>query len=59
MFGKSGKQLGQFGWIHEIACPSRTKLYVAELLNWRAQKILWKQHTDPLLWTYESQFWTV
>jgi len=40
MFGKSGKQLGQFGWIHEIACPSETELYVAELLNWRAQKIL-------------------
>src|SRR6266566_4544430 len=40
MFGKSGKQLGQFGWIHEIACPSENELYVAELLNWRAQKIL-------------------
>jgi len=40
MFGKSGKQLGQFGWIHEIACPSEHELYVAELLNWRAQKIL-------------------
>jgi hypothetical protein len=40
MFGKSGKQLGQFGWIHEIACPSDKELYVAELLNWRAQKIL-------------------
>ncbi len=40
MFGKSGKQLGQFGWIHEIACPTETELYVAELLNWRVQKIL-------------------
>src|SRR6478609_6756108 len=40
MFGKSGKQLGQFGWIHEIACPSENELYVAELLNWRAQKIV-------------------
>jgi hypothetical protein len=40
MFGKSGKQLGQFGWIHEIACPSDKELYVAELLNWRVQKIL-------------------
>jgi hypothetical protein len=40
MFGKSGKQLGQFGWIHEIACPSENELYVAELLNWRAQKLL-------------------
>lgn len=40
MFGKSGKQLGQFGWIHEIACPSENELYVAEILNWRAQKLL-------------------
>ena len=40
VFGKTGKQLGQFGWIHEIACPSENELYVAELLNWRAQKIL-------------------
>ena len=29
-----------FGWIHEIACPSENELYVAELLNWRAQKIV-------------------
>ena len=39
MFGKSGKQPGQFGWIHEIACPSENELYVAELLNWRVQKL--------------------
>jgi len=38
--GKSGKQLGQFGWIHEIACPSADELYVAELLNWRIQKLV-------------------
>ena len=40
MFGRSGKQLGQFGWIHEMACPSERELYVAELLNWRVQKLL-------------------
>ena len=40
MFGKSGKQLGQFGWIHEISCPSENELYVAEILNWRVQKLL-------------------
>jgi sugar lactone lactonase YvrE len=39
-FGKAGKQLGQFGWIHEIACPSENTLYVAELLNWRVQKLI-------------------
>jgi len=40
MLGESGKQLKQFGWIHEIACPSETELYVAELLNWRVQKLI-------------------
>jgi hypothetical protein len=40
VFGKAGKQLGQFGWIHEIACPSENELYVAEILNWRVQKLL-------------------
>ena len=39
VLGKSGKQLGQFGWIHEIACPSENELFVAELLNWRVQKL--------------------
>jgi sugar lactone lactonase YvrE len=33
VLGESGKQLKQFGWIHEIACPSENVLYVAELLN--------------------------
>src|SRR5213083_1251414 len=40
VFGESGKQLKQFGWIHEIACPSENLLYVAELLNWRVQKLI-------------------
>jgi hypothetical protein len=44
MFGKSGKQLGQFGWIHEMACPSEDQLYVAEILNWRVQKLLLGAH---------------
>jgi DNA-binding beta-propeller fold protein YncE len=26
VFGESGKQLGQFGWIHEIACPEENEL---------------------------------
>jgi hypothetical protein len=38
--GKSGKQPKQFGWIHEIACPSENELYVAEILNWRVQKLI-------------------
>ena len=40
MFGQSGKQPKQFGWIHQIACPSENTLYVAELLNWRVQKLI-------------------
>ena len=37
---QSGKQLKQFGWIHGIACPSENEIYVAELLNWRVQKLI-------------------
>ncbi|MDR3721825.1 MAG: peptidyl-alpha-hydroxyglycine alpha-amidating lyase family protein [Candidatus Acidoferrales bacterium] len=40
VLGESGKQLKQFGWIHEMACPSENELYVAELLNWRVQKLV-------------------
>lgn len=40
VLGRSGKQLKQFGWIHEMACPSENVLYVAELLNWRVQKLV-------------------
>jgi hypothetical protein len=39
MLGKAGKLPGQFGWIHELACPSENELYVAEILNWRVQKL--------------------
>ncbi|PYR74875.1 MAG: 6-bladed beta-propeller [Acidobacteria bacterium] len=39
-FGKFGKQPKEFGWIHEISCPSENELYVGELLNWRVQKLL-------------------
>src|SRR5215468_10427312 len=35
--GKSGHQAKQFGWIHEIACPTENTLFVGELLNWRVQ----------------------
>ena len=34
------KQLKQFGWIHQMACPSEKVLFVAELLNWRVQKLV-------------------
>ncbi len=44
-FGKPGKQLKEFGWVHEIACPSENTLFVAELLNWRVQKLI--LHPQP------------
>jgi hypothetical protein len=40
--GKSGHQPKQFGWIHQIACPSENTLFVGELLNWRVQKLTLK-----------------
>ena len=40
VLGRTGRQPKEFGWIHEIACPSENEIYVAELLNWRVQKLL-------------------
>jgi hypothetical protein len=40
ILGKAGKQPKQFGWIHQMACPSENVLFVAELLNWRVQKLV-------------------
>ena len=42
VLGKTGRQPKQFGWIHEMACPSENELYVAEILNWRVQKLTLK-----------------
>ena len=39
VLGKTGHGAGEFGWIHELACPSENVLYAAELLNWRVQKL--------------------
>jgi len=39
VLGGSGHGPGQFGWIHELACPSENVLFAAELLNWRVQKL--------------------
>ncbi|MBI3265063.1 MAG: 6-bladed beta-propeller [Acidobacteria bacterium] len=41
-FGKNGKQLKQFNWIHSIACPSENEIYVGEILTWRVQKLILK-----------------
>ena len=39
MLGESGHELGQFNWIHGLACPSENTLYVADMNNWRVQKL--------------------
>jgi len=39
MLGRSGRQPKEFGWIHELACPSENEIYAAEILNWRVQKL--------------------
>jgi hypothetical protein len=42
VLGTTGHGSGQFGWIHELACPSENVLFAAELLNWRVQKLTLK-----------------
>ena len=48
ILGTTGHGPGQFGWIHELACPSENVLYAAELLNWRVQKLTLESDTTPL-----------
>ena len=40
MLGESGHELGQFSWTHGIACPSENTIYVADMNNWRVQKLI-------------------
>jgi sugar lactone lactonase YvrE len=40
MLGSAGKRLGQFNWIHGLDCSQDDVLYVADLNNWRIQKLL-------------------
>jgi hypothetical protein len=47
VYGQSGKNPGEFGWGHAIACPSENEVYVGELLNWRVQKLVIKGSKRP------------
>ncbi len=38
-FGAGGKQLKEFGTVHEIDCRKDNEVYVAEITNWRVQKL--------------------
>jgi DNA-binding beta-propeller fold protein YncE len=42
MAGISGRQVGQFNWAHAIACPSENVVWVADMNNWRIQKLTLK-----------------
>ena len=37
--GESGRGPRQFNWIHGLACPSENELLVADMNNWRLQKV--------------------
>ncbi len=39
-FGSAGRQLGQFNWVHGMACPTEDELIVADMNNWRVQKLI-------------------
>ena len=38
-FGTAGKQLKEFGSVHEIDCRNPNEIYVGEITNWRVQKL--------------------
>ncbi len=40
MMGESGRGPNQFNWIHSLACPADDVLYVADMNNWRVQKLV-------------------
>jgi DNA-binding beta-propeller fold protein YncE len=41
-FGRAGKQFKEFGMVNAIDCREPNTLYVAELMNWRVQKLTLK-----------------
>ena len=41
-FGKAGKAPGEFATVHQIDCRDPDTLFVAEINDWRSQKILLK-----------------
>jgi len=38
-FGTAGKQMKEFGSVHEIDCRNQNEISVGELTNWRVQKL--------------------
>jgi hypothetical protein len=31
--------MGQFNWPHAIACPTENTIFIADMNNWRVQKL--------------------
>jgi len=44
-FGRAGKALKEFSTVHEIDCRTPNELYVAEITDWRIQKIILRPAT--------------
>jgi sugar lactone lactonase YvrE len=40
MLGRSGRQSGEFNWAHQLACLGENVLFVADMNNWRIQKLI-------------------
>ena len=38
--GSAGRELGQFNWVHGLDCWQEYVLFVADMNNWRVQKLL-------------------
>ena len=55
MLGESGHDMGQFNWIHGIACPSENTLYVADMNNWRVQKLILHPERQKTVTTTSQQ----
>jgi sugar lactone lactonase YvrE len=47
MLGESGRGPRQFNWPHGIACPSEDVVFIADMNNWRVQKITLKGTGKP------------
>jgi sugar lactone lactonase YvrE len=47
MLGESGRGPGQFNWVHGLDCSADDVLYVADMNNWRVQKLLLGPEQSP------------
>jgi sugar lactone lactonase YvrE len=47
MLGESGRGPKQFNWPHGIACPSEDVVFIADMNNWRVQKLILRPAAKP------------